>query len=292
MILYFQQIEELLEIIDKNQLVAGTDLGPDFVTEEDKVILLKYGVNFSKLYVKESNTVFKPFNFGMLTVSLKAFEENTFTYEQLKAFIIKGNYIPISERERTINENLSNQPYKELLVYSCHDIMKHEIIEGFRKHLTPTKIASNIGHKTGHWGLDELIKYYQDLAWNEAKISEIKKTSAGGNPIVYKLVSKCGCCEHCSRLYLTNGAGSQPKLFKMSELEKNGSNESRLPVEWKATLSLTHKNCSCMLYEYSDAYLWNEDQQSFSTPDPNYERRKELKRKLIRVLINGKEHFI
>jgi hypothetical protein len=170
--------------------------------------------------------------------------------------------------------------------------MKQEIIEGFREHLTPNMIASNIGYKTGHWGLDELINYYQDLVWNEARVTEIRKRNAGRDPIVYKLVSRRGCCEHCIRLYLTNGAGSQPILFKISELEKAGSNENKLASEWRATLSLTHKNCSCMLYEYSDAYLWNEDQQSFSTPDPDYKRKTELKRKLIRVLINGEEHFL
>ncbi|MDB5245624.1 MAG: hypothetical protein JWQ40_18 [Segetibacter sp.] len=58
MYLYFYPIEQLLETIDKNQKVAIGDA--DFITEEDKRILLKHGVDFRELNIKGQETVFKP----------------------------------------------------------------------------------------------------------------------------------------------------------------------------------------------------------------------------------------
>jgi len=292
MYLYFYQIEELLSIIDGNQLIVGTDFGIEFVTNDDIFVLRKFGIDFRRLLDNSAKSVFNAFNFGMLADSLKVAEELNFSFDQLKDFIKNGKYIPVPNRDKFINESLSNQPFKEMLNYPEYDLIRMEIIDGSRDKKSPQQIASNIGHKTGIWNLEDIIYYYQQIAWDEAWVKEVKKRNDGRECYVYRWASKTGCCEFCIRLYLTDGVGSQPIIFKLSELEKNGSNELRSLSEWKPTLFPTHKYCSFHLFEYTNGYLWNKETQSFSIPDPEYKRQIALKRKLIRVIINGKEHYL
>ncbi len=180
----------------------------------------------------------------------------------------------------------------ELMNYPDGEIIRKEIIDGTQEKKTPQQISSSIGHRTGMWGLDDLISYYQAIAFETAKAAEIKDKSSCKDPIVYKWVHKQGCCELCIRLYLMDGAGSQPILYKLSELERNGSNEGRKHSEWKPTIYPTHKGCNCSLSEYKEGYLWSPANQSFSLIDPEYKRQTALTRALIRVRINGKEHFL
>jgi hypothetical protein len=292
MYLYFDQIEELLTIIDRNQSVVGDEFSADFVTEDDRNILLKHGVDFKRLWVRQGKTVFNPFGFAMLAESLRAAEKSNFTYQQLTEFIRKGKYIPPTAKERYISEFITTLPFKELDGYKEGELIKLEIIEGIKEKLTHRQIASNIGHKTGVWNLDGLVSYYQQVCWERATAAEIKKRNLGKDPDVYRWVHKSGCCEHCVRLYLTNGKGSEPIRYKLCELEANGSNEGRKPSEWLPTIFPTHKNCSCSLFEYSEGYLWNPATQRFDVIDPEYKRQTALKRPLIRVWIGGKEHYL
>jgi hypothetical protein len=292
MILYFFQIEELLEVIDKNQSVIGTDYKADFLKEEDHKILKKYGINVLQLYSKEKNSIFNYLNFWFLAEALRLSEGSLQTYDNLKTLIKKGAYLPTSSKEKAVIESISNQRFKELINYSEFELIKSIIIEGTKSKMLPQQISSDIGHKTGHWELINLVAYYQDIAWEEATVSEMKKKNLTIDPLVYKWVTKIGCCERCISLYLTDGLNSKPLLFKLSELEQNGSNESRIISQWKPTIYPTHIGCSCRIEELPVGYIWSQNEQAFSIPDPNYKIQTALKRKLIKVLINGKEHWL
>ena len=52
-----------------------------------------------------------------------------------------------------------------------------------------------------------------------------------------------GGCRHCIRLYLTGGIGSQPKIFKISDLIANGDNIGVKVNDWKPVISSTHPHC-------------------------------------------------
>jgi hypothetical protein len=103
---------------------------------------------------------------------------------------------------------------------------------------------------------------------------------------VYKQ-PKQGACKHCIRLYLTNGVGSEPIIFKLSVLSSNGSNIGRKVDEWKATIDASSTLQMCFK-EKEQGYKWNPEKQSFSTPDEKYKEQTAAKRKLIPVQIGEK----
>lgn len=69
----------------------------------------------------------------------------------------------------------------------------------------------------------------------------------GKDPEVYKTVVNDGdLCSWCAKFY-RNKDGS-PKIYKLSELQKNGSNYGKPKSEWKPTVESTHIRCRCQLH--------------------------------------------
>lgn len=82
-----------------------------------------------------------------------------------------------------------------------------------------------------------------------------------------------GNCRFCINLYLTSGIGSEPKLFKVSELMANGTNIGRKTKDWKPTLLLpVHPNCRCLARRYMKGDIWDKETRMFKQPE-NYERK-------------------
>ena len=106
-----------------------------------------------------------------------------------------------------------------------------------------------------------------------------------------RVSSWVGNCKHCIRLYTTNGIGSKPKIFKLSELQGNGTNIGRKSAEWLAVVGSTHLNCRCTLNEVPQGFEWNEKTKAFDIP---IERKEEDKpnRQPIRMIFNGKEYSV
>jgi hypothetical protein len=48
-------------------------------------------------------------------------------------------------------------------------------------------------------------------------------------------------CKHCKRLHI--GPDGQPRIFKLSDLEANGTNVGRKASEWKAVVGTVHPHC-------------------------------------------------
>lgn len=64
-----------------------------------------------------------------------------------------------------------------------------------------------------------------------------------------------GCCKHCARLY--NNDDGTPKVFRLSELIKNGWDLHRKPAEYKPVVSTLHYNCRCLLVRVDES--WDKD---------------------------------
>ena len=54
-------------------------------------------------------------------------------------------------------------------------------------------------------------------------------------------------CVDCIRLYLTNGEGSDPKLFSIEELSINYTNIGKKRADWQPTIAPIHPHCRCTL---------------------------------------------
>jgi hypothetical protein len=284
--LHVEEVEELLKIIGRNHVVVGGSS----LAVDDRKTLLKYGIDFSQVSSLIAENISTPFNLGMLAKSLRVAETNNYSYKQLIEYVKKGRYIPPSSRETLLLERV-----KELklgFMGSEEGIIRQEIIEDLNDGKTTKQIASDLGHKTGYWGFEDILNRLKATVFEEARVLDIKERNPTVDPHVFKWVSKNGCCSHCTRLYLTKGVTSEPKIFRLSELERNGSNEGKSEWDWKPTIYPTHDWCSCSIYQLPNGYLWNPDKQSFSTPDPEYKKKVAASRSLIRVWINGVEKWL
>lgn len=110
--------------------------------------------------------------------------------------------------------------------------------------LAATAIAVNKEfHKTFTTELTNFI--------NESTIDQlVERAILTGAPVVdsevYKVVvNDNSLCEWCKKFYTENG---QPKLYKLSELQANGSNYGKPKSEWKPVIGATHVRCRCQLH--------------------------------------------
>lgn len=77
-----------------------------------------------------------------------------------------------------------------------------------------------------------------------------------------------GNCKHCIRLYLTDGIGSEPRLFSYEELAANSTNVGRNVNDWKPTIYATHPYCRCDLrIKRNSKDVWN-DKKGIFEPEP------------------------
>lgn len=55
-------------------------------------------------------------------------------------------------------------------------------------------------------------------------------------------------CEWCHHFYLNNDG--TPKVYKLAELQNNGTNIGKPKQAWKPVLGPTHIRCRCQLEKY------------------------------------------
>lgn len=314
MYLTIDQTHQLLKIIEGNQaIVIGSELGSDFLTESDKQLLRLNGIDYNAIYKPlggEGSSINLSFHFGMLAEAIGAFEANKLTYQSLRQYVREGNYIPVTQLQKATLNSIKMQSFSSLKtlngtifqdvnnIIDTHSLkgqmefLAKEAREGIDKGLTTRQIANTISEKTGDWNrdFDRIIETANQTAFEQGKASEIERKNPGKDPLVYKRVFE-SACKHCIRLYLTNGIGSKPIIFKLSELRGNGSNIGRKVADWLATIDALHPYCRCQLFEVPEGFIWNTETQSFSSPDPDW-KPTIINRKPILVIINGKEFWV
>lgn len=309
--LSIQDTQELLRIIDKNQLaIIGSELGDEFLTAADRELLQKYGIDPDKIYYPEFSSIDTSFHFGMLAEALGALEAKQLTIADLRSYVKEGKYLPISERQKATLANIKMQTFASVKAMngkiftdvnnvvvsklSQQQFLADELKEGISKHKTVSQIAHSIAEKTGDWSrnFDRIIETESQNAFELGKAAEIERQSLPGeDPLVYKQPQN-GACKHCIRLYLTNGMGSEPIIFKLSQLIANGSNIGRKAADWLAVVGTVHPFCRCPLMKKPEGFLWNKETRSFSIPDPEYKKMTEQQRKLIKTIIGGKVRYL
>jgi hypothetical protein len=229
------------------------------------------------------------------------------TYPQVKEYIKQGKYIPLTGIEREAIQHIKNQTLSDIRTLNGRifqdingilvnqgkkaqvEFIKEEIAQGIVDQKSLREVANDIHRKTGDWGrdFDRIVEYQMNSAYQQGRAAMIQKNQ-GEEALVYKRVFLTGC-KHCQKLYLTAGAGSQPILFKLSEITANGSNIGRKQDEWKATIDSTHPFCRCLLFNARKGYLWNPKTQSFDILDPSTKPQLKVKRNPIRIKIAGRE---
>lgn len=291
------EIQELGSIIERTHVIfIGTELGKDVLSPKDIQLLIDHGIDISKL--PEIGKIDVAFRFGLLADSLGKKRAGELNYKQIKDFIASGKFVPLSEQEKFAVKTLKFQSYsdiKKLEGRVVDDINKITISaskkklvgkvarDTIRNSRTVSQMSSELSEKTGDWArdFDRISDYVLHDAFDTGKAHSVQR-QYGDDALVYKEVYP-GACKHCQKLYLTNGIGSKPKVFKLLDLISNGSNIGRKTNEWLPCIGPTHPYCRCELENIPPNYHWNEETGSFQP------KRVETKRK-SRAKITITEH--
>lgn len=138
--------------------------------------------------------------------------------------------------------------------------IRRELEANIDKRESWRKLASEIGHATQDWSRDmqRLASTEKQFAMQEGTARAMAKDRDPEDIRVAKIPTP-DACKDCIRLHLTAGAGSPPRIFKLSELQANGTNVGKKRANWQATVGPVHPWCGCDLQEVPDGWAFNED---------------------------------
>jgi hypothetical protein len=303
------QIEQLIDIVNLQHIIfIATNVSPEMLSDTEINILRQAGINIQSI----QNTPFdEMFRWGMLSSGLGNKKAAGMKYSQFESFLKSGQYLPLTQVEKTAvniakkqaaNDirglgNRINAQTGQLLIEADQNqrrkyekIITQETLKVIQNRGSISNLVSNLGTRTGDWARDfgRIADYVMTLAFEEGRAAQIT-SQYGIDSLVYKKVFH-SACKKCIQLYLTNGFGSEPKVFKLSELYKNGSNIGRKADEWKPIIGSTHNWCRCMLTYVNPEYDWDEKQQDFNKPKP-YERKVQRKSKTT-ITIGDKVTYV
>ena len=275
------QTNELLELIDVFSLkFAAHNISDEYLTDSERSLLEKYGVNPTNRF----DYVGDAFRFGVLSQALGTKAAKKMSYDQLKRYVGSKQFVPLDTRELEALESVKNYAYNQIkglgnkikgnyleVKIEADRIQRAEyegVIRGSaedailnRKSLK--QMASDIGHKTGDWArdLDRISDHVLHTAHTQGRAQQIIKQSGSKAQVYVHVFDQA--CKQCVKLFLKEGAGSEPKLFTLSQLEKIGTNVGRKVSEWKATLPPVHPYCRCELETIHEGATWDVDAQEF-----------------------------
>jgi len=299
------EIREILDTIHHHYtLMIGTSLGTEVLTDEYKFLLQGYGVNIEALEL-EYPPYMRMFLLGRLTSILKDNQVKQLTQQDFKKYIDRGQFIPLSQRERTeynisremtyghlrgLANKVVDNTRNKILEQNKMQLIQTTISEGVKDRKSIQSIVSDLGHRTGEWDRD----------WKRIVVTEMNNIFQQGRASMMqsKYGEECLCwknvfplaCRHCIKLYLTHGIGSAPRIFKLSDLIANGNNIGKKVDGWLPVLGSVHPHCRCQINTYFRGQQWNESTNQFEYTGER--ERKVIRTSKIRVVVGDKTFFV
>lgn len=135
----------------------------------------------------------------------------------------------------------------DITMYSA---VKEIVPEALENNTPRYKVIQQLREKTGDMYRDWHRVAHTEM-WNaklqgeaEAIINnESPLSKDGADTLVYKKPA-WNACPMCKKLYLMPD-GVTPRVFKMSELLKNGTNYGKKQADWQPTVGVLHPSCMC-----------------------------------------------
>ena len=297
------QIQEILSIIEFQHVVfAATNVGTDLLTEEDRRILRRYSISPDQLRV-DYTPVDQAFYFGRLSVALRD-QAGKVKYNDFLQYLRRGQYIPLSGAEHNALAYVKRNTYgyikglgevvkndvDRIIVeedqrkrYEYEKLIQGSIERTIKERDSVKNIVLEIGNKTKDWkrNLGRIAETELQRAFETGRAEEIVQQH-GEDALVYKDVFP-GACRHCIRLYLTDGIGSQPKLFEVRELINNGTNIGVKVNDWVPTIDPLHPFCRCLLQHHDPDTEWSKEKKRWV--EKQFVRKVQRKGK-IRIMVN------
>lgn len=279
-----KQIKELLDIIKYHHTVfLVTHVGTDFLSKEDKAILKRFGIDVDK--IENIDSIGIAYKFGILSEALTQNQGNNISYTDFKRYIKSGRFIPLNTREKEslayikrqttndirglsdkISANIGDKILSEERRLKTIQAITEEEQRGIEERRSINQIVSDIQERTGDYSrdFDRIISYRSQDAFESGRSEGIKRNYAENvDPTVFKIPFN-QACKHCIRVFLESGVGSKPIIFKLSELQANGTNIGRKANDYQATIGPIHPYCRCLLrYVDLNTHEWSAEDQDF-----------------------------
>lgn len=200
-------------------------------------------------------------------------------YEDFKAYL-KRNPLPLSPIEQhavTMAEqqaaqyvvglgNRIDRTTGETLIEAdaeqrrrLRDVIKTQTAENVAKREAVKKLKSDLGWATGDWSRDwdRIAITEKHRAMQRGVTDNIGKRFGGEARIALR--SMPDCCPKCA--FLTLGPDKQPLIFKLSDLEANGTNYGKKADQWLPVVPPQHPFCVCMVVRVPKGWGFNEEGQ-------------------------------
>lgn len=305
------QVHIILELLDRQILFfAGRSLGPHILSDQDKQLLASYRVDYNHSYLVDKDPVVKNFYLGILSNILSDKEVKELTSEQLINYIQSGQHIPLNAVERATIDSIKMQALSDIKTYrgrifqdinnvvgntfsdtkaNQQEFIREQILEGTAKRESRKEIARNIARLTGDWNRNftKSVQYISHTAFNEGRAAMIERRYESNTKAKVYFQVQPDACEHCIKHYLTKGAGSEPKIFTLQDLQSNGTNIGKKVADWKATLGALHVHCRCLVTEYVPGMEWNGNR--FVYPKGEHQA---VNRPKVHIVFNGKDYYV
>lgn len=283
------QIQDMLSILTRYQLTfILNQLGPTYLTQSEKALLLAAGIDVNK-YANKKGVIEHAFYFGILADAMGDDRAKKMDYPQFQKFLASKNYIPLTAEEECALQQVKNRAYTDITNLGARmrsalsnsvlrnnqqqslivqRMIRAKTIKAIELRSGARALAADLANTSQDWEVDWLrIAYYlTHEAYNAGRAQDILKNH-GADAEVYFDVYK-GACKRCKELYLEDpdDPDSKPIVFKLEEIIANGNNIGRKVADWKPTISPTHPYCRCTI-NYKDPDLeWDSELRAFVKP--------------------------
>lgn len=293
------KIRELMGVVDfYHTLFIGQNVGKDTLSKNDIKILKSRGIDISK-FPKETISD-NAYQFGIISQALGDKRSKEMNFNDLKNFIASKNYIPLTSSEKQTLEYVKQQMYSDIKGlgniiskdfsqvaievdrkrrFEYENIIRDETSKAIENRKSVQELASELGHKTKDWArdFDRIADYTMHNAYQHGIASQLLKQYGDDCKVFFSVYDQA--CDHCVRIYLTDGSGSEPKVFKLKDVIANGSNIGRKVVDWLPSISPLHPWCRCTMHNFPENGVWDKDKKQFIISRNNYgvERKSKIK---------------
>lgn len=286
MIFTTEQISNILRTIQFQYIsFISENIGVGILSEEERSLLKDFGIDVETISkVHRWTPIDQSFHLGRLVQILGQKNISKLTYNDFLKYLQKGQFIPLSSFEKYALKYSKQKTYsylKKLEVQSTSDvstilydserltrekyegIISRSVSRAIKERDSVTSIVSEIGTRTQDWqrNLLRIAETELQSCFQQGICQQILRES-GPKATVFKEVYP-GACKYCIKFYLTDGIGSQPREFKLSDLIANGSNIGRKQADWLPVVDATHPFCRCNLLKLEDNYEWDEEAEKY-----------------------------
>lgn len=273
-----KQVSELFETVDFfHTFYILEHIGLDSLNVKDKYLLKKRGIDLTN-YKGKPDYITWSYQFGRIESMVRDRKTlRQLNLKQWKKFADTNTDLKLTKSDKYNIKIAKQQAYNDIkrLADDIKGDLKQSLIEAGKIH------KKDIGQKSLAKKVSQTVS--KTLANRVKKYSARFKTISGYNMhnayqegIAAELLHTVGefakvyftvhpdACDHCVRVYLSSGRGSQPKIFLLKTVINNGSNIGRKAKDYKPSVGPLHPHCRCKMNKLPQGKSeWSEAQNRY-----------------------------